>query len=665
MVQDAEFRINGQGNQIRVQCKKVQTPKAGLKYSQYFPLTKVLIDNSGISDTLEVKNIFAMPLKKYIKKLIEPPDQAEPTGIDYFRERLLLVLLLGVAGFGSIAYLPSIYYGFVYKYFSVIFIDTLALGWVFFLLLKKNLSFFHKSTGLLIIFYILGVWLLVILGPTGAGFMWLLLFSIMAGVLLGFKPALLSFALNVATIAVLSVLVFKQILTWQLIAPDEMAIWAVKGVNFICINAIVAISTGFLITKISWMVKEEQQRRSALALEMQARLHAEEENKELTTRLYQSQKMEAMGTLAGGVAHDFNNILSTIMGYTELSLLEPKVPEEVRQNLDHIIRAGERAKGISHQILTFSRHTSSHKVPNDLGQIAKECVDFFTIGISPGITLTRDIPGQPFPILADKNQIYQVIMNLLTNGLQAMDHALKQKDENKRPEKEYKLSLSVTYIPTKQDSSTAENSLALIVKDTGKGIPPDLVARIFEPYFTTKETGKGTGMGLSISHGIIKDHGGEIFVESDIEKGSTFTVVLPVHGKTVPVTPTVINEALGGREHILMVDDETDVLNIQKSFLIPFGYRVTGCSDPSLALDMIRNRSHKFDLVVTDRKMPGITGNELYHRISGYRPGLPVILCSGFPSKEDEELFDSVLVKPITRNDLATAVRRILDKPKP
>ncbi len=610
-----------------------------------------------------------MPLKKHIKAIIDPPGKAMPIGIDYFRERLLFSLLLVIAGFGSIAYLPSIYYGFIYKYYSVIFIDTLALGWVFFLLVRKNLSFFHKSLGLLVVFYILGVWLLVILGPTGAGFMWLLLFSIMTGVLLGFKPAILSFSLNFITIAVLSVLVFKQILTWQYIPSAGRVIWTVKAVNFICINAIVAISTGFLITKISWMVREEQQRRRALALEMQARLQAEKENKDLTIRLHQSQKMEAMGTLAGGVAHDFNNILSTIMGYSELSLLEPKVPEQVRENLNHIIRAGERAKGISHQILTFSRQTPSHKVLNDLGQIAKECIDFFKIGISPGITLTRDIPPQPFPILADKNQIYQVIMNLLTNGFQAMDHALNLSDEKKRTEKKYNISLSVTHvtgldIPAGQDSPTA-SYLALIVKDTGKGIPPELVSRVFEPYFTTKETGKGTGMGLSISHGIIKDHGGEIFVKSDTEKGSTFTVFLPVHGKTAPVTPTAIDPKLGGRERILMVDDETAVLNIQKNFLTLFGYRVTVCNTPAKALNLIRNRAHRFDLVVTDRKMPDMTGNELHRLISGYRPGLPVILCSGFPAKEDEEIFDYVLVKPVTRIDLATAIRRILDKQNP
>ncbi len=601
-----------------------------------------------------------MFLKKQIKNLIEPPEKSVPVGIDYFRERLLFFLLLTVGGFGSIAYLPSIYYGLIYKYYSIIFIDTLTLGWVFFLLVKKDLSFLHKSLGLLIVFYALGVWLLVILGPTGAGFMWLLLFSIMTGVLLGFKPALLSFALNFATIAVLSLLVFEQVITWQYIPTIEgRVMWIVKGVNFVSINAIVTVSTGFLITKISRMIGEEQEQRRALTLEMQARLRAEEENKELTSRLYQSQKMEAMGTLAGGVAHDFNNILSTILGYTELSLLEPKVPKKVKNNLDHIIRAGERAKGISHQILTFSRRTSSHKIPNDLGQIAKECVDFFKIGILPGITLTRDIPMQPFPILADKNQIYQVIMNLLTNGLQAMEHA---------PDRiGGKISLSVTPVTDMNitaglDGSSAANFLALIVKDTGKGIPFDLISRIFEPYFTTKETGKGTGMGLSISHGIIKDHGGQILVESDTENGSTFTVILPIHEKAAPVLPTKKDRALGGQERILMVDDEKEVLDIQKDFLIPLGYRVTGCCDPLKALDLIKNKSNQFDLMVTDQKMPGMTGNELYHRISGYRPGLPAILCSGFPAKEDEKHFHAVLVKPINQTDLATAVRRVMDK---
>lgn len=600
-----------------------------------------------------------MPVRKHIHALIRPPQGELSAGIDYFRERLLFYLLLAIAGFGAIAYLPSIYYGVIYKFYSVVFIDTLALGWIFFLLTKKSLSFKTKCMGLLGAFYVLAVWLLISLGPTGAGFMWLLLFSIMTGVMLGFRPAVISFGINAITIGLLSVLIINQVIAWDLIHADAMAIWTVKGVNFLCINAIVSVSTGFLITKISWMAKAEQQRRKALADEMAARLRAEADKKELTARLYQSQKMEAMGTLAGGVAHDFNNILSTIMGYTELTLTDTTLPETARENLGQVIRAAERAKGISHQILTFSRHAPAHKAPEDLGQILRECLDLFRISIPAGICLTADIPDRAFPVLADKNQVHQVIMNLLTNSLQALG----QDREDARPEISVRLGLAG---PEDLEGTALAGAdakmLSLAVTDTGAGIPAHLLDRIFEPYFTTKQYGKGTGMGLSISHGIVRDHSGEILVTSIPDQGSTFTVLLPCHASPPEASAALPESVRTGHEHVLMVDDETHVLHTQKKMLSARGYRVTACPSPYQALDLLAADANAFQILVTDRKMTEMNGVELCRKVRASWPELPVILCSGFPEKEDEALFDAILVKPATGKDLASIIRQVLDK---
>ncbi len=595
-----------------------------------------------------------MTIRKTIASFFTPPGDALPLGIDYFRERLLHYLLLTLAIFGSIAYLPSVYYGFVYNFYSVIAIDTLVVVAFLALLMLKRLSFTAKSIGLLGVFYILGIWLLVALGPTGAGFMWLLLFSIMTGVLLGYRPAMISLGINFISTALLSIPVYTQAITWKLLHADAMAIWTVKGVNFLCINAMVSVSTGFLITKISWMAGEEQHRRKALSREMQARLRAEEEKKELTLRLYQSQKMEAMGTLAGGVAHDFNNILSAILGYTELSLMHPGLPAPVQSNLNHIIKASERAKGIAQQILTFSRHAAVNKAPCDLGQIASECISFFKITMPPGIILECNIPKRPFPMVADKTQIYQVIMNLLTNSRQALDDS---------PKNRISLSLDwaregVLDIAQEQDTPL----MALVISDTGKGIDSEELSRVFEPYFTTKETGEGTGMGLSISHGIVKEHGGEIRIESAPGKGSTFTVLLPAQSEIAQVPRPGAVPGTGGEEHILMVDDEAHILDIHGQILSDLGYRISTFTNPEQAIEAIRTAPEKIDLVITDRKMEKMTGIDLCKRISRISPDLPVILCTGFPETRDETLFSEVLIKPVTGAELAVAVRQVMDR---
>ena len=576
-----------------------------------------------------------------------------PLGIDYFRERLLSCLLLVLAIFASLAYLPSVYYGFVYRFHSIILIDTFVLASLFYLTGSKKFSFTAKTMGLLTLFYILGVWLLVVLGPTGAGFMWMLLFSIMAGVLLGFRPAVVTLGINVLTFLMLSVLVYTQTISWKLLPADALAIWTVKGVNFLCINAIVSISTGFLITKISWMANEEKQRREALAREMKARLAAEKETKELTLRLYQSQKMEAMGTLAGGVAHDFNNILSTILGYTELSLMSRDLPKPVRINLNHIIRASERAKGISHQILTFSRQTAARKDACDLGEIAAECMALFKITVPPGIALRQDVPDRPFPMVADKAQISQVVMNLLTNSRQALEETEEQKGD---------ICLSVEWADNARSNPSPDMPvLALRVSDTGRGIEAEQLARLFEPYFTTKGVGVGSGMGLAISHGIVKEHGGDILVQSRSGEGSTFTVLLPAQNSPDQAAKPVEIQGTGGTEHILIVDDEQDILSIDQQILSGLGYRITACTSPVEAAEIIQADPGDIDLVITDRKMKGMTGIELRRTISGLAPELPVILCTGFPDPEDTRLFKAVLVKPVAGSELAVTVRQILD----
>lgn len=598
-----------------------------------------------------------MILKKQIIDLMALPRQAKESGIDHFRQQLLHYLLLGFAIFGCIAYLPSIYYSVLYKFYGIAFLDTLILGGVFLLAIKQQISFFNKSLGLLSLFYILGVGLLIFLGPNGAGFLWLLMFSIMTGVLLGMRPALVSLGINLVTLLVLSLFVHNRALPWQQLQLDPIAIWIVVGVNFICINAVAALSVAFLINKIAQMVQAEKKGRIRLEDEIKTRIQAETQNKELLRKLYHSQKMEALGTLAGGVAHDFNNILGAILGYAELSLLDLDKPHPVYENLEHICQATERGKGIVHQILSFSRQTPSHKEACDLCQIIRECVNFFKIALPGTIELTTSLPDTPLLVLADKTKLFQVIMNLLTNAM----HAIELDHDKKKG----KISLGAKFFPIAQKkpeftSLEPGNYIELTVEDTGCGIQKNEIPRIFEPYFTTKEIGKGTGMGLSIAHGIIRDHGGKIMISSVPGKGSCFMVYLACHTPlTIMEKTEEIETDPRGKGTILFVDDEPELVEIYTRFLENFGYQVIGFTDPLAAKERFEKTPFFFDIVITDKKMPGLTGDLLAIAIKKINPDIPMILCSGFTELSDENIFDKILIKPVSSQMLAEQIQNL------
>lgn len=267
----------------------------------------------------------SMKIKNKLTSIFLPPTVSKKQGLDFFRQRLLHYLVLSLATLGFLAYLPSIYFSVKLKLYGIIFIDTLTMIFVFFLLFKR-LSFQKKTLGLLTIFYFLGLGLLIAIGPAGAGPLWLLMFSIMTSVLLGIGPALISLGINAATWIILSLFVYLEKFPWMESLPDAATLWIVIGVNFICINAIVALSVAVLINKINKMFQKEKTVGLELKQEIQTRIQTENENENLATKLHNSQKMEAIGTLAGGVAHDLNNVLSAQVGYPDLILME--LPED-------------------------------------------------------------------------------------------------------------------------------------------------------------------------------------------------------------------------------------------------------------------------------------------------------------------------------------------------
>jgi two-component system cell cycle sensor histidine kinase/response regulator CckA len=384
--------------------------------------------------------------------------------------------------------------------------------------------------------------------------------------------------------------------------------------------------------------------------------------KSLEAQLRQAQKMEAIGTLAGGIAHDFNNILSAIMGYTDMALTHPKVDDRLRRYLNQVYMAGERATDLVKQILAFSRQSDQKPRPLRVSPIVKEVLKLLRASLPTTITIRQDIQSQTDTVLADPTQIHQILMNLCTNAAHAM----------RETKGELKVSLGPVEVKPGDTliilhGLTPDMYLKLTVSDAGIGIAPDIMDRIFDPFFTTKKPSEGTGLGLSVVHGIVKSYHGAITVESEMGKGTEFHVYLPLLKETGEKREVgAVADITGGKECILFVDDEEMLVELGKSMLTGLGYDVIGKTSSLEALELFRARPERFDLVITDMTMPNMTGIELARELMCIRPGIPVILCTGFseaitPEKAKALGLREFIMKPIIKNQIAEAIRRNLD----
>jgi len=381
---------------------------------------------------------------------------------------------------------------------------------------------------------------------------------------------------------------------------------------------------------------------------------------ELEAQLQQAHKMEAIGTLAGGIAHDFNNILGIILGNTELAMDDVPEWNPAKYNLEEIRTASLRAKDVARQLLSFARKTKLEKKPTNIIPIVKESLKLLRSSIPTSIEMRQNIPKDIDTILADPTQINQVLINLCTNA----DYATPDGGI-----------IEVTLKNVELDEDTAAQHpelipgryVNLIVSDTGHGIAQEDIDRIFDPYFTTKEVGKGTGMGLSVVHGIVKSHGGTISVESELGKGATFSVLFPVIEKEAVVETETDEELPAGNERILFVDDEESMVYVGRYRLERLGYQVEAQTSPAQALKLFQANPDQFDLVITDMTMPQMTGDILVKKILKIRPDMPTILCTGFSEKIDEERskelgISAYIEKPFDRRDFAKLVRKVLDE---
>jgi PAS domain S-box-containing protein len=387
------------------------------------------------------------------------------------------------------------------------------------------------------------------------------------------------------------------------------------------------------------------------------------EQKKLEQQLLQAQKMEAIGTLAGGIAHDFNNILSAILGYTELTIKLMNGNGLAKKNLDQVYRAGLRAKDLIQQILTFSRQAGHTAQPLKMELIVKEALKLLRASLPATIKIIQNLEKDCGHIMADPTQIHQIVVNLCTNAHDAMRESggllhvtLNSVEIGQRQSDE------ITQLPPGK-------YLALTVNDTGTGMSEDITKRIFDPFFTTKEAGTGTGLGLSVVHGIVKKHGGEITVRSEIGKGTTFVVYLPAsESKNDPITERP-QEFMTGSERILYVDDEEPIVSAGVQILNKLGYDVTGKTQSREALETFEQSPEYFDLVISDLTMPNMTGIDLAKRILEIRPDIPIILITGFSEtitrdKAQQIGIRDLIMKPTLTAELSQTIRRILDTEK-
>jgi len=381
---------------------------------------------------------------------------------------------------------------------------------------------------------------------------------------------------------------------------------------------------------------------------------------QLEKQFRQTQKMEAIGTLAGGIAHDFNNILAAIMGFGELAKTQLDADDLPTQCVDEVLTAAKRAKDLVRQILTFTRQVEEQRTPLALQNLVEETLRLMRATLPSTTQIRSNINVSSGVIFADATQIHQVIINLCTNACHAMQH-----DGG---------TLQVSLDSVEMGNANTVDDLApgaylcITVADTGHGMSHSTLERIFDPFFTTKPVGEGTGLGLATALGIVKSHGGTIAVESQLGVGSTFRVYLPRWvGPDRSETRTAPDAPRGCNERVLFVDDEDQIVRPLREILSRLNYRITSRTSGVEAWELFSTRPDDFDLILTDQTMPNMTGLELARKIQGLRPMIPIILATGYGDSGTVERAKSmgikeIVLKPMLVNDLARALRSAFEK---
>jgi CheY-like chemotaxis protein len=378
--------------------------------------------------------------------------------------------------------------------------------------------------------------------------------------------------------------------------------------------------------------------------------------------LRQAQRLETLGTLAGGIAHDFNNLLGAILGYGEMALRNVRAGSRLRRDIENIMIAGERGHALVDRILAFSRSGVGEEVAVHVEEVVRETLALFAAKLPEHIVIERQLYACGAAVMGDPTQIHQVLMNLLTNAVQAMPSGGTLRVSLDR------IHLQASRVMT-TGSIAAREYVVMEVSDSGSGIPAETLEKIFDPFFTTKEVGVGTGLGLSLVHGIVTGLGGAVEVTTTVGEGSVFKVYLPLAGEvTIPSTPRKRMERRTrrtGQGRVLVLDDEEALVKLATETLTELGYSAVGFTSSAKALETFLEHPERFDAVITDESMPGTSGSELIRKMRTLRPTLPTVLMSGYLStavveRAREAGASELLKKPLSARQLGTALERAL-----
>jgi len=384
------------------------------------------------------------------------------------------------------------------------------------------------------------------------------------------------------------------------------------------------------------------------------------ERERLEAQLHRVQKMEAIGALVGGISHDFNNILSAIIGYTQLGLMQVGKDTPAGEYLGEVLKAGRRAGDLANQLLKLARHKEETLRPTYVTPIIKEAIKLFRASLPETVEIRQDIKDENITVKSDPTQLYQILMNLCTNAADAMEASGGV------------ITIEVSKVALDSDALVSHphippgSFLRLRVSDNGKGVAPENMDRIFDPYFTTKPTGKGTGLGLAVTQEIVDRHGGFLNASSEPDKGSMFQVYFPCTEMRSSGSLTEESDLPVGSERLLFIDDERDVVDVVRQMLEQLGYQVETETHSGKALSHFRAGPYRFDLVITDVRMPHLRGDQLAREMIRIRPDIPIILCTGYADQFNEKKAKSLgaegfILKPILIKDLAEKIRRTLD----
>jgi signal transduction histidine kinase/ActR/RegA family two-component response regulator len=442
----------------------------------------------------------------------------------------------------------------------------------------------------------------------------------------------------------------------RVLAVDKTTLWdLIEASNGVAKNLLSALCSRLRRNDRIMFADQQRLKRQVEELTRERKALRESE-----ARLRQAQKMEAVGTLAGGIAHDFNNVLGAILGYTEMAVgVLPENNDRLRRYLEQVLAAGQRAKGVVNQILAFSRQGGAEPESVEVHALVTEVVQLLRASLPTTVEIRRHINSERCWIVADANQIHQIIMNLGTNAAQAMPAG-------------GVMDIGLEPVQIDAPAAAAHPGLTpgryvrLVVSDTGCGMDKATIERIFDPFFTTKGVGEGTGLGLSQVHGIVKDHGGAVEVESVPGRGTTFFVYLPLSDVSDADESTVSKEIRRGNgEMILLVDDEPSLVELGEEMLAALGYEPIGYDSSAEALAVFRANPNRYDLIITDQTMPGMTGSDLAVELTRIRPDVPIVLVTGQIEAGDADQVRrqgvyAILRKPLASSELAATITRAL-----